>query len=333
MSSPLINEYRKLVSKFLNGKITAEEIRLLDYYYNLFRDVPDVTGLMDDTMAAELEDRLLKGVTNRIKELEKPVIMPLYNRMWFRIAAMLLLFLSITLIVFKKTHSPQYAFKDQKTINRVTAAADRFTILSDGSHVLLHSGSVIRIANNFNKGNTREVTLSGEAYFDIKHNSLRPFIIHTGNITTTVLGTAFVIKAYPGQKNITVTVTRGRVKVTREGALLAILTPNKQLTASLEGKGGSNVTRQVIATKALEWARAGLSFDNMPFSQLAKHLEKRYEVHISFKNQGLSNCPITGSFTGTETLPDVLDILSQTRGTSYHITGKEVIIDGKGCNE
>jgi transmembrane sensor len=75
-----------------------------------------------------------------------------------------------------------------------------------------------------------------------------------------------------------------------------------------------------------------MSFDAMPFSQLAAHLDKRYDVQITFKNPALAGCPITGTFIGTESLTEVLTILSQTRGTSYVINGKEVVIDGKGCN-
>ena len=55
-------------------------------------------------------------------------------------------------------------------------------------------------------------------------------------------------------------------------------------------------------------------------------------VHITFKNQALAGCPITGSFTGTESLKEVLDDLSQTRSTTYVINGQNVVIDGNGCN-
>lgn len=331
MSSPIKSEYQELIKKYLAGSISSDEMEVLDRYYSLFRNEPGVTTDMDNQEIAILEDRLQEGILNRIKQAEKRVL-PIYKRTWFRVAAAVIISFSVALVITRKPNTQQYTANIVSSHNIITAEENHFLTLPDSSRIVLRKGSKLTVADNFKTGATREVALSGEAYFDIKHNNKRPFIIHTGIINTTVLGTAFNIQAYPGQKTIIVTVTRGRVKVEQGKMLLAILTPNKQLTASTDQKQTVETQKKVIAARTLDWARTDMSFDAMPFSQLAAHLDKRYDVQITFKNPALAGCPITGTFIGTESLTEVLTILSQTRGTSYTINGKEVVIDGKGCN-
>ncbi len=100
----------------------------------------------------------------------------------------------------------------KKTTDR---SESKFILLEDSTRVWLNAASSLEFPDEFNS-KAREVYLSGEAYFDVKHADKIPFIIHTGNVSTTVLGTAFNIKAYPGQKNIIVSVSRGKVKVSRK---------------------------------------------------------------------------------------------------------------------
>lgn len=206
----------------------------------------------------------------------------------------------------------------------------RFIILSDGSRVVLRNGSRLNYPSSFS-GNKREVELIGEAYFDIYHNPKKPFIIHTGNIKTTVLGTAFNIAAYPAQKNVIVTVTRGRVKVEDDHKISVILTPNEQVICDNKTKEAQKT--KVEASRSLMWAGSDMSFDGVPFKTIASLLSRRYQVSIEFKNPAVEECPITASFTGTETLKDILEILCTTRGASYRFESEQkVTIDGNGCN-
>jgi ferric-dicitrate binding protein FerR (iron transport regulator) len=118
-------------------------------------------------------------------------------------------------ITLKSTQHIEIAevFEAQGTQSRIT--------LLDGSVVTLKDGSRLNLKNNFS-GNTREITLEGEAFFEIAHNPKKPFIIHTGSVKTTVLGTSFSIKAIPGETSITVAVTEGKVKVEDGGKLSTI---------------------------------------------------------------------------------------------------------------
>src|SRR5688572_8298430 len=105
----------------------------------------------------------------------------------------------------------------------------QFLRLPDGSTVLLNEGSKLEYPITFS-GDTREVFLQGEGYFDIQHNPSKPFVVKTANVTTTVLGTAFNVKAFPSEKHITVTVTRGKVKVSKDEKVLGVITHDQQIT-------------------------------------------------------------------------------------------------------
>src|SRR5882757_5500278 len=98
----------------------------------------------------------------------------------------------------------------------------KYLLLPDSTQVWLNASSSLEFPDHFKPGK-REVILSGEAYFDVKHADKSPFVIHTGKISTTVLGTAFNIKAYPDRENIIVSVSRGKVKVNYNNTLLATL--------------------------------------------------------------------------------------------------------------
>lgn len=210
------------------------------------------------------------------------------------------------------------------------AIENQFITLSDGSKVVLRHGSKLNYPSSFS-GNTREVELVGEAYFDIHHDDKKPFIIHTGKIKTTVLGTAFDIAAYPSQKKVVVTVTRGRVKVENDHKNAVILTPNEQVVYDNQTNAGQK--NKVEATRTLTWASSDMVFDGVSFKSIAGLLSRRYQVSIDFKNPELENCPITASFNGTESLKDILEILCTARGTTYKFENEQkVTIDGNGCN-
>lgn len=203
--------------------------------------------------------------------------------------------------------------------------------LPDGSTVVLQAGSTLNYPAAF-AGNTREVTLTGEAYFDIEQDKVRPFLIHTGKVVTTVLGTAFNIKAYPQQKNIIVSVTKGKVKVEDGSRLLGVLTPDQQLSYRFEQ---TQVEQQQVDARTLvtDWTKQDMVFDETSFATVAAILKRRYNTIIRFENSALMNCSVHATFSGTEKLENVLSVLCKIQDTHYRMEGDTaIVISGKGCN-
>jgi transmembrane sensor len=330
MESPIVRQYRELVNKFLAGKATPAELEQLDNYYYSFDDAGKLSERLSEEDLKVMEVRIKSKLDVRIGQ-EKSATVLIFRKSWFRVAAAVLICSLGAALFFKERQSRNAPLSDAAQMSP-ESQMNKYLRLKDGSTVILRGKSQLVVSSQFN-GAERVVILNGEAYFDIKHDNRRPFIIHTENITTTVLGTAFSIKAYAGQKNIIVTVTRGRVKITRDQQVLGVLTPGRQLVAP----GASNnheinaVLKYVSPAQETSWVRKDMTFDEMPFSLLAKHLGERYGIQITFKNAELGGCPITGTFDGTESLQEVLNTLSTTRGTTYKLTGNQAVIDGPGC--
>ncbi|MDR3220353.1 MAG: FecR domain-containing protein [Dysgonamonadaceae bacterium] len=183
----------------------------------------------------------------------------------------------------------------------------RNIMLSDGSTVILHKGSTLTCANTFLQ-TSRDVYLTGEAYFDITHNPEKPFIIHSGEVNTVVLGTAFSIKAWPGQKHIVVAVTRGKVKVENGAEVLAVLVANQQLDYDTQ-QSQIRTTLTDANQNINEWIREDMQFEPVPLSQIVSVLGKRYGADIHIKDTSLGEKVIVSSFNGMESLYNVLDML------------------------
>ena len=336
MSSVNKNKFRKLVTKYLSNNISDQEADVVDKYYQLFEHEPDKIEQLPAEKVSAIQDRIKTQILEKIKMKERPVT-PIFRSMYFRAAAAVVLVsgLAAFLYFFRSESSSQGVAVTEK----VTKSADgnnRFFTLPDGTKVVLHGNSSINYDDSFNK-KTREVTLVCEAYFDVVHlssgngvNQPVPFIIKTGKVLTTVLGTAFNIKAWPDQKEIVVTVARGKVKVQDSNNNTTLLTANKQVTLNTRSKVSAEV-KTVKSDILTSWTRTDMIFDAVAFGELAAILSKRYDVKITFKNPEIRNCLITGRFSGAESLDEVFKILSITSNTKYLLTDKELIVDGEKC--
>ena len=197
---------------------------------------------------------------------------------------------------------------------RVTSAR-----LSDGSRVTLAAGSVLDVPREF--GRERDVTLVGQAYFEIAHDSTRPFRVHTRGTLTRVLGTRFGVRAYPEDSDVTVLVTEGRVefgvdggKRGRPGAVstpgvgsAVTLTPGDR--ARLEPGGQLRVEHGVAVDRELSWMQGRLVFVDAPLSTVAREVERWYDVHIVVADTSLASAPVTASF-GNEPVDGILRTLA-----------------------
>lgn len=201
---------------------------------------------------------------------------------------------------------------------------NRTITLFDGSTVILKSGSTLDSQIQLNDS-TREVFLSGEAYFDIARDESKPFIIHTGNVKTVVLGTAFNIRAWDEEKQVTVSVTRGKVRVENEKEVLAILTANQQVQYNEEEKIPEK--KEVEAKEIVaEWAGSDLVFNSESLQSIATTLSKHFGVSISISDKELANTLIVSSFSGTEPIDSILDILCTINTNSHYTINDEGIV-------
>lgn len=202
--------------------------------------------------------------------------------------------------------------------------------LPDGSTVLLNDNSSLKYDQKSFNNATREVTLTGEAYFDIKHNKAKPFIVHTGKIQTKVLGTAFNINAQNSSDNIEVTVARGKVQVGDTQKIYGVITPNQQIKVN---KSTLNFEQNTISAAVVtEWKSNYLILDDINMNEAVSLISQKYKVSILISNEKIKNCRITASFLNEEDLDHVLKVISSVIETEYHYNkAGTVVLDGKGC--
>lgn len=222
------------------------------------------------------------------------------------------------------------------TISNSETSIRKISLL-DGSKVLLHPGSELKYAQAFTSN--REVYLTGEAFFEVKRDPAHPFLVHTGEVTTRVLGTSFLIQAYQEQKEIKVAVTSGRVSVFSKSLESFfklwknkeehILTPNQQLVYNKDQKTS---TKQLVSRPRMIIPDASkeLVFTNEPVTRLFKALEKIYGVTIQHEEKVLANCTITTEMTD-EGLFERMDVICHVLNASYSVSGTTIIVKSTGC--
>lgn len=253
----------------------------------------------------------------------RPAIRAIFFNRW---AAVLL---GLTLVSFLAYyfHLPTPTHPTPSThLAVVKPSADRCITLSDGSKVLLNQDARVEYEKGFNK-KTREVTLHGEAFFSI-HNDPRPFIVHTGTIRTTVLGTAFDINA-SNENDIVITVTKGKIKVENAKGQYSILRRNEQIR--LDSLQTQLKKIQVNAGEVLAWKKPYLLFNDVTMKEAMDELAQRFHADIVFTNPAAENCPVTASFTEGESLEEIIRILSKINNMEYTIDHAHVRISGEGC--
>ena len=345
-----------LVSRKLSGEATASELaelaRLIETHANTALYLQALEELWNAPL--EKDEEFLEATyhlhLNRLKQKgfdlhsDKEDTHPLYfdvrtdaarqvkkEKLFF--SSGILATIVLLIVMLYNYEKPKKILPAEKfTQSEISTKAGSRTkiLLPDGSSVWLNGGSKLVYDNNsFNK-KFREVTLTGEAYFDVVKNKERPFIIHAGKIKIKVLGTAFNVKAYPGESSTETSLIRGSIEVTMENRKEKImLQPNDKLIVRNElpsvekvkanvNKAGSivadspatlltHLTRGNDESSIVEtaWVENKLVFDKETFEAVAKKMERWYGVTIHIAGDKLKLQRLTGTFE-KETLSEAL---------------------------
>jgi transmembrane sensor len=191
----------------------------------------------------------------------------------------------------------------------------KYLLLPDSTQVWLNAASTLEYPQQFASGK-REVRLSGEAYFDVKHADKIPFVIRTGKVSTLVLGTAFNIKAYPGREHIIVSVNRGKVVVQYDDKDVATLTKGQQVKVNNAGKQAAE--KKSINTDAAAWQQGHLTYDDETIEDIVAELEEVYDVRIQVNDPVIRHTRISTTLRremGVDEALQVLCLISDTRVT------------------
>ncbi|QOG02150.1 FecR family protein [Flavobacterium sp. MDT1-60] len=268
------------IKLFLQGKpsIKGEEI------WNKWYD--DQKDIFDPTLIIESDRSKLKKEIRQIKKSEK--VFFLQNRNW-AMAASLLLLMGLSFFVYQSsinTITKQYATKPGEHAK---------IMLSDGTKIWLNAGSRLKYPAKF-KGDTREVYLTGEAFFDVAKDKKHPFIIHTDKMDTKVLGTSFNVQAYPDHATQEVSVLTGRVNVkstvTEENVYV---TPGQKVVFKSKSNKLKAFTDIPVNSISL-WRKNIIVFEDAPLPEVIATINRNYNVTIAIGNKNLNNLKISAYF-------------------------------------
>ena len=212
------------------------------------------------------------------------------------------------LSIIKDKHSSLMTASRTVTKKFTERAEYKYLLLPDSTQVWLNANSSLEYPEGL-EDKKREVTLIGEAYFDVRHAEERPFIIHTGKVVTTVLGTAFNIKAYPFSKNVQVSVSKGKVQVSRDERMIAILQKGQQIRI---GEADTAIRRRSIDVEKISfWQKGMLSYDDESIGEIVQDLEQVYNLDIQVNDSSLMQTRITTSFDRNVGVTQALKIISR----------------------
>jgi transmembrane sensor len=249
---------------------------------------------------------------------------------WLKVAALAVIAFGVSFYFFRTSPETLSGASTHlvKKPSFTTISGENYFRLPDGSTVLLNAGSELSYSDSFGADN-REVVLYGEAFFDVKHDPAHTFTVHSGSVSTHVLGTAFNVKAYPGKKEIVVTVVRGKVRVGDDEHTFATITPNQQVIVDVT----SREARQVVvdATTELAWKEPYIILDNVNIASALKIVSDKYKTPIHIEGKALNGCQVTSVFLHRENLDDVLSVITRSFNASFTHKNGVVVIRGGAC--
>lgn len=277
---------------------------------------PDVSA-----MGEEMRESVLQKVNQLIDKMSR-------RSMWLLIgtvAASVTLLLAITNYV---SYQQGYKQLNSQQVEMVNPLGMQSSItLSDGTKVILNAGTTLTYPTIFT-GEQREVIVDGEAFFVVAHDTKHPFIVKADNINVRVLGTKFNVKAYQEEKNVEVTLEEGSIEVGIHNQERYIhVNPGQQI---LYNKYAQLFTKEDVRLNCyISWKDGRFYFNSVTFEDIARRLERRFNVHIDIASDELKQIVYTGDFVRQESLEQILRVMTADRRTYYRIEGDQVQIYNK----
>lgn len=331
------------------GEASADELSQLDdfivtypdsiYYIEAFKEIWQDSNCTSD----DLDDAFAHHLDKFQPDFAEAEIKVKRLNYWY-IAACLVPLMVIGLVFYFKTAVNSTTPKMTEIVSG--KAIRRKLVLPDGTQVWLNAESRISFNSENQFASSREVTLSGEAFFDVVKDKLHPFVVHTSQFSIKVLGTAFDVKAYPQDKHTEATLLRGKIELTVNDRpqQKIILTPNEkfvltrlssanhQLEATEEDRAKILVEQvqpvtiaHKVYSKEAGWVSNQLVISNERFEDLTPKLERWYNVKIIIDNPAIRRYKFTGIFK-EETLDQALTAMALIEPFKFKINANEVKI-------
>ena len=311
------NSIESLIIKFLSGQASAEEKELLISWIKespenrlQFKELQNIwQGLNppfdpDEIEVEKIQKDLLKKINKRLWHQHPLVIF------WQRTAAILVIPLILTVVYLFISHEPE-----KITFQEIFAPYGTYTQvnLPDDSKVWLNAGSSIKYPTRFKKG-SREVSLNGEAYFEVESDRKNPFTVHTSHVDVRATGTVFNVEAYPTDSIASVTMVRGKLGVTMNNQSQIGLIPGER--ASFNKNTLQCRIEKTDPYKWYAWKDGLMVFRDDPLEYVFKRLGQTFNVEIKVMDKEIANQLYRATFR-EESLSEILRLLKISAPIRY----------------
>lgn len=326
-----------LIGKYLAGEAVSEEIAFIESwvdqdernrkYFDQLRtiflksaEVADYQAYDTDAAWVKLK-KSLKASHGKTVTMQPPTSSNSFPLFW-RIAASLILVLGVGFFV--------YQLNKTESVSPTVVVADKGTVidtLPDGSDVVLNKQT--QLAYSFDKKKkVHKVTLKGEAYFNIQHDSTKTFIIDIDGVMIRDIGTSFNVKAYPESNTVEVVVESGEVMFYTDTDSGVYLRANGK---GVYNKSTKSFTIDQPEENALAYKTKFFTFSNTDLQAVVKSLNDVYEKEIVISDK-IKNCHITVSFNN-ETEEEIIAVISETLGLKITESDGKIMLEGPGCEQ
>jgi transmembrane sensor len=316
-----IKEKRYVGSLFSNGEDNQLLRQTLEKDWDKISDDPELSGVDFDKILEDIQNRIKKNKNQKSKKL----IFRIY-RIYMKVAAILLvpLFITGTVFYFCNGKNLKTTPNLEVSSNIYAPLGSRVTFnLPDGTKGMLNSGSNLTYSLPFNS--KRKVKLEGEAWFEVVKDEVHPFEINTGNSIVKVFGTAFNLSAYPAENYVEVVLKNGKMEFQdKKGNGKETLLPSERLIFQ-NGVISKSITDPA---KYCAWTKGMLVFRGDSMAEIARRLERWYNVKVEIADKGLENYSFRATFEDDK-IEDVLAFLAMTSPIKYQIAPRHIRKDGK----
>lgn len=319
----------ELLKRYVEGKCTPEEVFLVDEWYASLDAASDQAAVFD-------QKRHLRKVTGQIgialpeETEERPLGRPVM-RMVLRYAVAAMLLVAFGWGGYFLASRKQSLFNEGSTVSvRNQTRQVRKHAFPDGSTAWLNPGARISYSKSGFSATSREVTLDGEAFFEVTHDAARPFWVNSESVHVRVLGTSFNVRARRGEPQYSVSVVTGKVSVTADQGRQVTLLPNQQATFKVAS--GELVAEKVPLSdeKMALWQPVSLTFADAKLGEVVTRLQEKFDVTIRLANPDLANCRVKATFDNNR-LAEILEMTMQIVDADYQMQNGEIVISGEGC--
>lgn len=304
------DKLKRIFRQYLLGQTGEKEAGAIDNWYQSF-DSEFVNPL-----SPEEEASVRLEIWQRIHpELEKKKVHYLRRSLAAAAAVLLLLAGGLTWYLVNKS-GPAYT-------EVTTAVGERKSIqLADGSRLTLNAGSIVRIPKDMRKERRLNI-VDGEVFFDVKGKPAVPFIVESGPLTTTVLGTAFNVTAYKEVNRMSIAVTDGKVSVQRTGSTAEVLVKGQALTYD---RTKNNTTIDAIDKSLLGWRQGSMVLNDASFEDMVVLMQKNFGIMLTTSQLRVRQTRYTTELSTDMDPVKAAEVLAAIHNLKIEVTGHVVTL-------